>query len=354
MLDALPPSMMLHHIRRLLIFAAVLPPRDEYLDRITPWLREQLRDRPAHHTHLVRPYAEWDVLHRARRAARARRGAGIGTANNARLRISAALGLLSWLDQRGLLLTDLTQPDLDLWLDQPGNRSKPMGGYLGWASRRHLARRLTVPPARRGLACALIDETQRLQQLRRCLNDNGMPLPVRIIGVLNLLFGITTSRALGLTIYNIATNANHTYVNLGKHSLELPPRVAELIHQQLANASTPTNAPETARWLFPGQLRVYPITPGHMQPARRVRHRHQRRTPRSPHRPRRRPAACCTCQPAGRPRQHRDRLGSPRPAGLVDIPCGTRHRTGRRSGNNPSSTATCSSLGRSNVMHWLP
>jgi hypothetical protein len=243
----------------------VLPPRDEYLDRITPWLREQLRPRAAHHTHLVRPYAEWDVLHRARRAARTRGGLNIGTANNARQRISAAFELLSWLDNRNLTLTQLTQPDLDVWLDQPVNKHKPVAGFLAWAAKRHLASRLTVPTRRRGPAAAVLDEQQRWEQLRRCLNDDTVALPVRLVAVLNLLFGIATSRALSLTIDNVTTQDNAaTHLTLGQHPIELPPRVADLVHQQLALASTPTNAPETPRWLFPGHLRVYPITPAHM------------------------------------------------------------------------------------------
>src|SRR5439155_8277571 len=99
-LDDLPPSLSLHYLRRLLVFAAVLPPRQDYLERITPWLHEQLRNLPAHHGQLIRPYAEWDVLHRARRGAGTRGTFSVGSANTARSRVTAALDLLTWLDTR--------------------------------------------------------------------------------------------------------------------------------------------------------------------------------------------------------------------------------------------------------------
>jgi hypothetical protein len=59
LLDEQPQTPALHHVRDLLVQAGVLPPRDEYLERIEPWLGEILAGRPAQHAALVRPYATW-------------------------------------------------------------------------------------------------------------------------------------------------------------------------------------------------------------------------------------------------------------------------------------------------------
>ena len=68
LLDDLPQTAHLHHLRRLLVLAAVIPPRDhEYLHRLGPWLRAHLAGRPDHHVRLVNQFAEWDFLHDARR-----------------------------------------------------------------------------------------------------------------------------------------------------------------------------------------------------------------------------------------------------------------------------------------------
>ena len=88
---------------------------NEHLERLAPWLEHLLHDKPAHHARLIRPFAHWFVLRRARRVA-ARRTFTRGSADFARARVLAALDLLSWLDQRGQDLRDLTQADLDRWL----------------------------------------------------------------------------------------------------------------------------------------------------------------------------------------------------------------------------------------------
>ena len=61
---------------------------------------------------MIRPFAHWFVLRRARRAA-TRRTFTRGSADFARARVIVALDLLSWLDQRGQSLRDLVQADLD-------------------------------------------------------------------------------------------------------------------------------------------------------------------------------------------------------------------------------------------------
>jgi hypothetical protein len=75
---------------------------------------EQWRRTPERATHarVIRPFAHWFVLRRARRAA-TRRTFTRGSADFARARVIVALDLLSWLDQRGQSLRDLVQADLD-------------------------------------------------------------------------------------------------------------------------------------------------------------------------------------------------------------------------------------------------
>jgi ribosomal protein L40E len=65
-LDALPQSKPLHHLRHMLAHTGVLPERTEYLERIGPWLDNLLADQAADDSSLIRAYAQWDVLRRAR------------------------------------------------------------------------------------------------------------------------------------------------------------------------------------------------------------------------------------------------------------------------------------------------
>src|SRR6185295_557918 len=80
-LDQLPLGRHVNYVREILVRTAILPPRDEYLERIEPWLDCHLTTYPAEHVRLVRSYAIWYLLHRARRAKRP-----LGKAGAARIR----------------------------------------------------------------------------------------------------------------------------------------------------------------------------------------------------------------------------------------------------------------------------
>ncbi len=129
-LDDLPQTQALHYVREMLVSSGVLPARNEHLERLAPWLEHLLHDKPVHHARLIRPFAHWFVLRRARRVA-ARRTFTRGSADFARARVLVALDLLSWLDQRGLDLRDLTQADLDRWLTDGTTTRRAVRYFLG-------------------------------------------------------------------------------------------------------------------------------------------------------------------------------------------------------------------------------
>jgi hypothetical protein len=84
-LDELPQSQALRYVRDMRVSSGVLPARNEHLERLAPWLEHLLHDKPAHHAWLIRPFAHWFVLRRARRAA-SRRTSTRGSADFARAR----------------------------------------------------------------------------------------------------------------------------------------------------------------------------------------------------------------------------------------------------------------------------
>jgi hypothetical protein len=148
-------------------------------ERLAPWLEHLLHDKPAHHARLIRPFAHWFVLRRARRTA-ARRTFTRGSADFARARVLAALDLLSWLDQRGLDLRDLTQADLDRWLTGGATTRRAVRYFLQWAPGRSLVGDLDVPFPPRQEPERLLAESGHIQQLDRCLTDDAMPLDLRV------------------------------------------------------------------------------------------------------------------------------------------------------------------------------
>lgn len=163
LLDERPQTSALHHVRGILVQSGVLPARDEHLERIEPWLGKILAARPAHHAALVRPYATWHVLRRARRRSRGRRALTMSAAGWARGRILAALAFLAWLDDRGTTLGAATQADVDDWLDGATQYRYLLRDFLTWASARRLAGEITVPALPRSELAGLITEDSRWQ-----------------------------------------------------------------------------------------------------------------------------------------------------------------------------------------------
>jgi hypothetical protein len=114
LLDQMPASRSLHFLRDRLVATGVLPERAEYLDRIPAWADQLTAGQPDGHARLIRTYAQWDALRRARR--RLGPGATAGQAQKVRSKIRVASAFLDWLIRHGRDLAGAGQADLDLWL----------------------------------------------------------------------------------------------------------------------------------------------------------------------------------------------------------------------------------------------
>jgi len=130
-LDALPPGPVVGYLRSLLVHAGVLQPRQDYLERVIPWLDRHLADQPAHHAKVIRPFAMWDVLARARRGAH-HRPTTSATSQYLRQKIHIALDLLTWLDAHDIALADLTQHHLDQYLAGGTPVRYRVRGFITW------------------------------------------------------------------------------------------------------------------------------------------------------------------------------------------------------------------------------
>jgi hypothetical protein len=261
LLDSYPQTPALHHLRQLLVHTDVLPPRAEYLDRIQPWLDQLLASCPPPHAAIIRPYATWHVLRRARTRAR-HQDFTPSAARWARSHILIALQFLAWLDNRGTTLAAATQADIDAWLDNATQHRYLIRAFTQWAAARHLTTSISVPVIPHTEPAAFPGNDTRWQLLTRCLNDTSMPLDVRAAGTLLLLYGQFTSRIARLTTADLHHHGPGTYLQLGTSPVLLPPKVATIIHAQ--RDATPTrityhhNAHDTQP-LFPGRLHGHHI-----------------------------------------------------------------------------------------------
>ena len=215
----------------MLVHGGVLPPRPEYLARIHPWLEQLLADQPPHCANLVRAWAYWTLLRRARNRL-PHRVFTAGAAHWMRSCILAALRFLTWIDTTGRTLETLTQHDIDLWLvAHRAEYAHVAKEFVRWARTRRLVGDVAIPQRPRSDNPDLIDEDERWNHLDRCLTDTTLPDDVRAAGALSLLYGLTVSRISRLRTSELHANGAATELLLGRHRLRLAPALAQLLHR---------------------------------------------------------------------------------------------------------------------------
>ena len=256
LLDAFPRSHARSQIRQALVHAGLLPPRQELIEDVDAWLDDLLGDVPRQHAQLVRPFARWAVLRRARNRARTRTFTE-ASGSWARQQIRAAVEFLGWLDQRGTSLAGVGQPEIDAWLTSGGSQRYSIRYFLAWARRHHLAGQVTVPLRQAMTPEQELPEDQRWHQLQRCLHETALPLRACVAGALVLLYGQPVSRIVQLQAAQLSRRHGQAYLVLDQHPVLIPPLLADLIDELHATATPGAvlgGRGKPASWLFPGQV----------------------------------------------------------------------------------------------------
>jgi hypothetical protein len=267
-LDRVAQVQAAHYLRGLLVHTGALSGRDEPLDRIGPWLDRLLADRQRadrpDHAHLIRPFTHWYLLPKARRRAK-RRQLTDYSAETPRTQVLAALDFLDWIQQRSLSLDRVDQHSLDYWLTTGPPRRYEIAAFLAWTTSRQLSTGLHVPRRQTKSTGPYLDDHQYAEQLQRCINDTELPLDVRLSGALALLFGLTMPSIARLTDDDVDQRTDGVHLRIGEKFFQLPPRLADLVRQQLDHRSDPSAvsaATGLTRWLFPGMIAGRPLKAG--------------------------------------------------------------------------------------------
>lgn len=263
-LDQCPPSWGRHHLRELLIDARLLPARDEPIERLGTWITDTAAALPAHHSAMIGPYGHWAILRRARRRSR-RRGFTHAAADAARTKIRVAIALLEHLDDNESTVGDLTQATLDAWTGGQRHRTNNIAGFIAWLTHRGLAHNLSItrytnpPPSQTG------DEHDHHRAIAALLSgETSADLPIRVAGLLVLLYGARLSELQHLTTSSLTHRQTRRYITLARHPVELPDRLADLIDALAQTAAANPNAytrDGRGHYLFPGSRAHHPWHP---------------------------------------------------------------------------------------------
>ena len=264
MLDELPPGASLNHLRQTLVHTGVLDERAEPIERFGPWLDQALGDVPPHHASVIRPFAQWQVLRRARRRVDRRPFTAAGAGASARATITTVMTFLTWLDQRGQTLGTLRQREVDDWLTD-GPQRHEIRPFLRWTSERGLTAVIEVParPAHAQTSPVMTD-AELCEQLRRCRTDTALPIDVRAAGALVTLYAIPLTRLVYMTTEHLTRTGSDTYLTINRTAVILPPAVAGLLEES-AGVRSRSALGRTApgrQWLFPGASPGRPTSAG--------------------------------------------------------------------------------------------
>jgi hypothetical protein len=253
--DACPPGHARHYLRALLVEAEVVTRRDEPIDRLETWIEEFTAGINPRHAALLEPYARWGILRTARRRA-ARRGFTANAADACREQIRTALRLIDHVEASGRQINDLTQAILDDWTAGNRDRSRRIAGFVAWLGKRGIVENVTVARGPQVRPSEIADEDDHRRRIAHLLDDNsGIELPVRVAGLLVLLFGAQLTHIRSLTTAHVTFEGTATRLALVRHPIDLPDSVADLVNRLVRQAFDNPRAKtldSDAHYLFPG------------------------------------------------------------------------------------------------------
>ena len=250
-MDELPYNPRTRYLRRVLVSAGTLPDIDVHLNDLERWIEVFLQGRTDANRRILRQFANWHVLPRARRKAGSSKLRSTHAYEYHR-RLVEADSLLVWLNSRQTGLTDLTQAQLETYLLERPQSAALIRTFIAWGRSTRLVRDLTVPhPGAR--ASPSVDDDKRWQQIDRLHTDASLPLTPRIIGIFVLAFGQHVNRAVELTLEDVRLTEAEVTVRFAADYVLMPPMLAALIREHMkARTSRSIYKRAEQTWVFEG------------------------------------------------------------------------------------------------------
>jgi hypothetical protein len=262
-LDDLTPGKPIEHLRAVLVATAALPARDEQLARIERWVSQAVSEHAGpDEKELLHRYAAWHLLRRLRQRNRGAT-ATYGQLDTVRQRVRAAVGLLSWLRERGLTLASCSQADLGAWLaGTDATRKAEAGHFVRWAISCGINRHLQFAATRWTGPAGPLDHDGRWQQARWLLHDGTLAAGDRVAGLLVLLYAQRPATLSRLTLDDLDTSDGTVRLRLGSVPAVLPEPLATLTRELAATrrGHAVLGDQGTSRWLFPGGQPGRPVS----------------------------------------------------------------------------------------------
>ena len=244
----------IEHLRSLLVYAGVLPARDEHLAALNRWITATLASVPAREDALVlRAFITWHCLPRLRRRL-GDQPASTGQIAFVRDRITIAIEFLTWLRSRHQSLDTTVQTDIDEWLITGPSTRYGLRTFLQWAARNRHVHGVEIPSRRTAHHTPALDADHRWELARNLLHNNEIGLTYRVAGLLVLLYAQPMTAIIELTVEQVTRSADGVFLSLGEIPLQLPEPLDVLVARMVDNHHGHASVARQQRspWLFPG------------------------------------------------------------------------------------------------------
>jgi len=189
--------------------------------------------------------------------------------SHARQSINAALAYLAELRDKGRLLSDLTQGELDRLFAERGTRLASLRNFLCFAVSSKRCPPLRIP-CYRSKVREPMEESERLERIDEMLENEAIALADRVAGLLVLTLAQPVARIARLSADAVCRNGDDVTVLLARTPVPLPQSMGSLV-AALAKQRREHAEEGVACWLFPGRRAGEPIVqPALSQRLRRI------------------------------------------------------------------------------------
>lgn len=217
------------------------------------------------HRALLRRYATWHHLRRARTLAAAGR-LRPGYIDTSRQSMSIAAQFLDFLATCGRTLQKTRQADIDAWLVGGPSTRTLARAFVRWAIRHQHIPKVDFP-YRTAKMTPVLGQQERLALLRELLdNDPPRPLPHRTAGLLLLFYAQPIKRIAAVRIGQLGQDEHGATITFDEQPVPIPEPFAAVITEHRhnrPNMSTATNV--GSAWLFPGYRAGQHIRPSYLR-----------------------------------------------------------------------------------------
>lgn len=252
-LDAAQPEQAARLLREQLVDVGVLEPRDAEWAAFDRWLDAFLVGHPNDVTKVLVPFCRWEIPATLRLSIR-RYGVTDQSFGRARRACRSALDFLSFLDERGIVLADASQADLEAYLEINPHRIRALRVFFRWLRSTRRAPRLRFPPDRLAALSTYYTPQEHRNWLARFTEDDSLSRRARITGLLVATTGRPASAVAKLKRSQLVVTASGgVKVALGKTPIETEEPLASLLKEQL---SEPRQWDLTSDWLFPARFKA--------------------------------------------------------------------------------------------------